>query len=173
VLVLLQAVQQPLKPTDPALRPKQQPEAAALEAEVYAALEATPDNGKAFAAGAAGGLGTRGDRNMDRPLLVDSSRRAAQRRGRARCAAAHPSWLSPSPRRPLSSTAVRNTLKREEGWVQWKRGGPPPAPTPGAKQTACPDFARPPATPGLAAAVAEGEAAAAAAAAKARARREA
>jgi hypothetical protein len=40
-----------VKPTDASLRAKQVPEAAALEAEVYSALEATPDNGKAFAAG--------------------------------------------------------------------------------------------------------------------------
>jgi len=51
VLVLLQAVQAPVKAQDPPLRPKQVPEAQALEGEVYAALEATPENGKAFAAG--------------------------------------------------------------------------------------------------------------------------
>lgn len=51
VLVLLQAVQNPVKPTDPGLRAKQVPEAQALESEVYAALEETPEGGKAFAAG--------------------------------------------------------------------------------------------------------------------------
>lgn len=56
VLITLQAVRQPVKPTDAVLRTKQLPEAAALEAEVYAALEATPDNGAAFAAGRGGNL---------------------------------------------------------------------------------------------------------------------
>jgi hypothetical protein len=52
VLILLQALQSQVKPSDPSLRPKQAQEAAALEAEVYAALEATPHAGAAFAAGA-------------------------------------------------------------------------------------------------------------------------
>ncbi|GBF99688.1 hypothetical protein Rsub_12382 [Raphidocelis subcapitata] len=118
VLVLLQAVQGPVKAADPTLRAKQQPEAAALEAEVYAALEATPDDGKAFVA------------------------------------------------------ALRGVLRRAEGWVQWKRGGPPPAPAP-KDAKACPDYERPPLEPGLAERVAEGEQKAAAAAARAQARRDA
>lgn len=51
--MLLQAVRGPVKSSDPALRAKQQPEAAALEGEVYAALEATPDDGRAFVEGEA------------------------------------------------------------------------------------------------------------------------
>ncbi|KIY92118.1 hypothetical protein MNEG_15845 [Monoraphidium neglectum] len=119
VLILLQAVQVPVKSQDPTLRAKQVPEAQALEGEVYAALEATPENGKAFAA------------------------------------------------------AVRSALQREEGWVQWKRGGPPPIPPPKERVQPCPDFELQPPQRGLGERVAEGAAAAAAEATRTRARREA
>lgn len=124
LLVALQAVRSPVRAADPPLRAKQQPEAAALEADAYKALAATPDDGPAFAA------------------------------------------------------AVRAVLAREEGWAQWKRGGPPPLTAAAAKGAAgkgpaCPDYERPPLEPPLARRVADGEAAEAAAAAKARARRDA
>lgn len=69
---------------------------------------------------------------------------------------------------------MRNTLRREEGWAQWKKGAPPPLPTPkDGKGPACPDYERPPLRPPIAERVAEGAAGAGAAAAKAGARREA
>ncbi|KAI8468971.1 MAG: THO complex subunit 1 transcription elongation factor-domain-containing protein [Monoraphidium minutum] len=116
VLILLHAVQAPVKPADASLKSKQVPEAQALEAEVFSALEATPEGGKGFA------------------------------------------------------EAVRSVLRREEGWIRWKKGGPPPIP---AGKIACPDFERPPLAPGLEERVTDGDAAAAATAARNATRREA
>jgi hypothetical protein len=67
---------------------------------------------------------------------------------------------------------VRGVLQREEGWVQWKRGGPPPVPAT-KESKPCPDYARPSLHPGLAERAAEGEQKAAAAAARAQARQDA